>query len=108
MPPNTGGGHPPGGGGHGSTGRRPVLTLADRLLATLLHYRHGLPQVAIARLFSITPETIKRRIRGIRQFLATAEHAVHPAADRLATLDDLYKLAAAAGITRPPEIKTAS
>ena len=30
------------------TGRRPVLTLADRLLAAILHYRLALPQVAIA------------------------------------------------------------
>ena len=35
------------------TGRRPVLTLADRLLATTLHQRLALPQVAIAVLFSI-------------------------------------------------------
>jgi len=39
------------------TGRRPVLTLADRLLATALHQRLGLPQVAIAVLFAVRPET---------------------------------------------------
>ncbi|MFF4762539.1 hypothetical protein [Streptomyces sp. NPDC001292] len=32
----------------GTTGRRPMLTLADRLLATVLHYRLALPQVAVA------------------------------------------------------------
>ena len=48
------------------TGRRPVLTLADRLLATLLHHRLALPQAAIAPLFSVRPETINKRIRDIR------------------------------------------
>ncbi|MFJ7496884.1 transposase family protein [Streptomyces sp. NPDC097727] len=57
-------------GGPPGTGRRSVLTLADRLLATLLHYRLGLPQVAIARLFTVMPFKINRRIRDIRQLLA--------------------------------------
>ncbi len=35
------------------TGRRPVLTLADRLLAAILHYRLALPQVTIAALFRV-------------------------------------------------------
>ena len=39
------------------TGRRPALTLADRLLAAILHYRLALPQVAIAALFGVRPET---------------------------------------------------
>ncbi|WP_196218142.1 ISAzo13-like element transposase-related protein, partial [Streptomyces blattellae] len=90
------------------TGRRPLLTLADRLLATLLHQRLGLPQVAIARLFTVTPETINRRIRDIRQLLDTAGHVIHPADDRLTTLEDLYALASAAEITHPPNVKTAS
>jgi hypothetical protein len=38
-------------------GRRPVLTLAGRLLATILHHRHGLPKVAIASLLGVRPET---------------------------------------------------
>jgi len=77
-------------------GRRLVLALADRLLATVFHQRLGLPQVAIAALLSVRPETINKRIRDIRQLL-----------HRLASLDDLYSLAAAEGITVPPEIKTA-
>jgi hypothetical protein len=88
-------------------GRRPVLTLADRLLATILHQRLGLPQVAIAALLSVRPETINKRIRDIRQLLDQAGHAIQPGPYRLASLNDLYSLAAAAGITVPPEIKTA-
>ena len=88
-------------------GRRPVLTLADRLLATFLHQRLALPQVAIAALFSVRPETINKRIRDIRQLLDQAGHAIQPGPHRLASLDDLYSLAAAGGTTVPPEIKTA-
>ena len=89
------------------TGRRPVLTLADRLLATTLHQRLALPQVAIAVLFSVRPETINKRIRDIRQLLDQAGHTIQPGPHRLASLDDLYSLATAAEITVPPEIKTA-
>jgi transposase len=88
------------------TGRRPILTLADRVLATLLHQRLGLPQVAIATLFQVTPQTINRRIRDIRQLLATAEHPIQPAQHQLATLEDLTALAADAGIDAPVPTRT--
>jgi transposase len=88
-------------------GRRPVLTLADRFLAAILHQRLALPQVAIAALFAVRPETINKRIRDIRQLLDQAEHAIQPGPHRLASLDDLYRLAAAEGIDIPSEIKTA-
>jgi hypothetical protein len=89
------------------TGRRPVLTLADRLLATVLHQRLALPQVAIAALLGVRPETVNKRIRDIRQLLDQAGHAVQPGPHRLASLDDLYKLARSTGIAIQPEIKTA-
>jgi len=89
------------------TGRRPVLTLADRLLATLLHHRLALPQTATATLFNVRPETINRHIREIRQLLNQAGHAIHPSPNRLATLDDLYSLATAEGLGVPTHIKTA-
>jgi hypothetical protein len=89
------------------TGRRPVLTLADRLLATLLHHRLALPQVAIAALFSVRAETINKRIRDIRQLLNQAGHIIQPSPHPLATLEDLSTLATAEGIITPPEIKTA-
>jgi Rhodopirellula transposase DDE domain len=89
-------------------GRRPDLTFADRLLATVLHDRHGLPQVKIAELLTVRPETISKRIRDIRQLLDTVGHAITPTDHRLATLEDLYSLTNTAGITHPAEIKTAS
>jgi Rhodopirellula transposase DDE domain len=88
-------------------GRRPVLTLADRLLATILHQRLALPQVAIAALFSVRPETINKRIRDIRQLLEQAGSAVQPGQHKLTSLDDLYRLGTEADITIQPEIKTA-
>jgi hypothetical protein len=87
-------------------GRRPVLTLADRLLATILHQRLALPQVAIAALFGVRPETINRRIRDIRQLLEQAGHTIQPGPHHLASLDNLSRLATAEGITISSEIKT--
>ena len=81
------------------TGRRPVLTLADRLLATTLHQRLALPQVA--GLLAVRPETINRRIRDIRQLLEQAGHAIQPGPHQLASLDALYSLATAKGIVIP-------
>ncbi|MGO4751495.1 ISAzo13 family transposase, partial [Streptomyces sp. 2MCAF27] len=64
--------------------------------------------VTVARLFGVTPETINRRIRDIRQLLGMAGHIIHPADHQLTTLDHLYDHANAVGITVPPKIKTAS
>ncbi len=89
------------------TGRRPVLTLADRLLATILHYRLGLQQVAVAALFGVRPETVNKRIRDTRQLLDQAGHAIQPGPHRLASLDDLYQLATSTSIIIQPQIKTA-
>jgi hypothetical protein len=84
------------------TGRRAVLTLAGRLLVTVLHQRLALPQVAIAALFGVRPETVNKRIRDIRQLLDQAGPAVQPGPHRLAILDDLYKLARSTGIAIHP------
>jgi Helix-turn-helix of DDE superfamily endonuclease len=89
------------------TGRRPVLTLADRLLATLLHHRLALPQTAIAALFNVRPETINRHIRQTRQLLQQAEYTIQPAPHQLTTLNDLHSLATAQGVTVPTDVKTA-
>jgi hypothetical protein len=89
------------------TGRRPVLTLADRLLATVLHHHHALPQTTIATLFNVRPETINRHIRQTRQLLHQTEHTIQPGPHRLTTLNDLYNLATAEGITTSPQTKSA-
>ena len=89
-------------------GRRPALTLADRLLATVLHHRHALPQITVAALFRVRPETINRRIRDTRDLLDQTGHTIEPAPQPLATLDDLYDLARTAGVTIPTRTTTAS
>jgi hypothetical protein len=89
------------------TGRRPVLTLADRLLATVLHQRLALPQVAIAALFRVRPETVSLRIRDIRQLLDQAGHTIQPGPHQLASLHALHSLATAQGIVIPSKTKTA-
>jgi len=72
-----------------------------------LHQRLAPPEVTIAALFSVRPETISKRIRDIRQFLDQAGHVIQPSPHRLASLDDLTSFASAQGITAPPEVKTA-
>src|SRR5262249_46445795 len=85
----------------------PVLTLADRLLPIILHHRLHLPQVTIAALFSVRPETINKRIRDIRQLLDQAGQTIQPGPHHLTSPEDLCKLAAEEGIEIPPEVKTA-
>jgi len=89
------------------TGRRPILTLADRLMAVILHQHHDLPQIAIAKLFGVRPETLNRRIRDTRELLKTAGHTITPAEHRLTTLDELHVLAATNDTTTTIEIKQA-
>jgi hypothetical protein len=89
-------------------GRRPTVTLADRLLATVLHHRLALPQIAIAELLSVRPETINRHIRDSQHLLQQVGHTIQPAEQPLATLEDLYELASTAGISIPTRTTTAS
>jgi hypothetical protein len=82
-------------------GGRPKITLAGKLLATILHDRHGLPCKAIAALFGIRHEHVSRHAGDIRRLLRQIGHAIEPSPHKLATLDDLYRHATAAGITIP-------
>jgi transposase len=88
-------------------GRRPQITLTSKLLAVILHDRHDLPRNAIAALYQIRPEDLSRHTSGIRRLLRQTGNTIQPAPAKLATLDDLYHHAAAAGITIPAKIKTA-
>ena len=89
-------------------GRRPALTLADRLLATVLHHRLALPQVTVAALFSVRPETINRHIRDTQRLLAQAGHSIQPTEHPLIALDDLHDLLTTAGVVLPARTTTAS
>ncbi|MGW6674457.1 ISAzo13 family transposase, partial [Streptomyces vinaceus] len=65
------------------TGRRPGLTLADRLPATLLYERHRLPQVAIAPLSTVVPQSLNRAISQTRHLLNEVSHTITPAETQL-------------------------
>jgi transposase len=88
-------------------GRRPRLTLADRLLATVLDQRFSMPQPAIADLFGVKRMTINNAVRETRQLLTQIRHAIQPAGTQLATLADLADHAARAGLDLTEEIKVA-
>ena len=88
-------------------GRRPRLTLTAKLLAAILHDRHDLPRRTIAALLGVRHELISRYTSDIRRLLRQIGHPIEPAPATLATLDDLYRHATAAGITIPGKIKPA-
>jgi transposase len=92
--------------GHGAGGLT-RHTLAAQLAAAILHHRHGLPQTAIATLFQTSPAAISRHIGDIRRLLAQTGNTIQPATEKLATLEALYRHAAAHGIHVPDKIKTA-
>jgi hypothetical protein len=92
--------------GHGH-GRRPRHTLPGKLMAAILHDRHGLPQKHIAVLYQTTPEVISRHIGDIRRLLAQAGNTIQPGPHKLATLDDLCRYATSHGIHVPATIKPA-
>jgi hypothetical protein len=90
------------------TGPRPRLTLADRLLATVLHQRFAMPQQVIGELFGVHRRTINTAVRGTRQLLDQVRRTIEPAGVRLDTLGDLADYAADAGLDLSDEIKPAS
>jgi hypothetical protein len=89
-------------------GPPPRMTLTGKLLAAILHDRHGLPHKTASLLFGIRHEQICRYAGDIRTLLRQAGHAIEPAGTSLTTLDDLRDYAAAHGITVPAKIKPAS
>jgi Rhodopirellula transposase DDE domain len=88
-------------------GRRPRHTLPGKLMAAILHDRHGLPQKAIAVLYQTTPEVISRHIGDIRRLLHQTGNTIQPSPHKLATLDDLYRYVTDHGIQLPAKIKPA-
>lgn len=84
-------------------GRPPILTLADRVLATVLHHRFNLPQTATGQLLGVAQTTINRAIRQTSQLLHQINHTVEPAPAPLTTLADIKAFITTAGITPPPQ-----
>ena len=77
---------------------RTALSIPDQLLATFLRQRHHMPATAIATLFNTSSQTIYNATRAISELLTTTGHPIHALPHKLATLDDLDKLASTAGI----------
>ena len=88
-------------------GSRPQLTLADRVLATLLHLHLSISCPLLAQLLGVNRTTISRAIRDTLPLLDQHPSAIpEPATARILTLADLRAYAAKA--TAPaPEIKSA-
>jgi transposase len=89
-------------------GPPPKLTLADRVLATLLHQHLALPYPLLAQLLGVNRTTISRAIQETRPLLNQHGLATPgtPAA-RLRTLADISAYAARQGIMPQPESKSA-
>jgi hypothetical protein len=83
------------------TGRRPSLTLPERLMITVLHHRLGLPQAVLADQFQVTLMTANRAIRQIRPLLDQTGHTITPARKRLHTAADLTAYAISTGAITP-------
>lgn len=83
----------------GGAGRKQRLVFTDRLVATLVHLRLGLPHAALAELFDVDRSTISAAIREVRPLLSSRGFAVPDRPGlRIRTLDDLFAYAGAEGV----------
>jgi Rhodopirellula transposase DDE domain len=83
------------------TGRKAVLTLADRAAITVLYQRFSPPQRTLAALFGITQQSTHNTIRLTRPLLAAIGYTPQPTGIRLATPADLIQHAIEVGATTP-------
>jgi hypothetical protein len=89
--------HADGLGAYPTRPARTALSMPDRLLATILRHRHGLPVTAIAALFGISETGIYQHTRTISALCKMAGHPIRALHRRPATLDDITTLATKAG-----------
>src|SRR5215469_1227048 len=89
------------------TGRKPVLTLQDRITITLLARRFTLPRPVLATLFQVSATSIGKVISQTQPLLTITGHHAEPASHPLRSLPELIQLAASAGVPIPEEIKSA-
>lgn len=90
-----------GGGRRRAAGAGPKqrLVFTDRLLATLVHLRLGLPHAALAELYGVNRSTVSGALHKVRPLLAARGFAVpdRPGV-RLRTLEDLFAYTDAEGV----------
>ncbi len=88
-------------------GSPPKLTLTTQLTATLARARLGLPLHVLAYLLGVHPATLSTAIKHTSDLLARHDIAIPARTASLATLHDLHRYAATAGITIPgPPVST--
>ncbi|MCX4904769.1 ISAzo13 family transposase [Streptomyces sp. NBC_00878] len=86
-------------------GRRAKLDLADRVLATVLQQHLALPPTVLARLFTVSKDTIREATGEIRHLMDQHGHTHGPAAAHLTTLTGLFVYAATHGAALIPQAK---
>ena len=86
-------------------GRKAKLDLTDRVLATVLQQHLALPPTVLARLFSVSKDTIREATGEIRHLMDQHGHTHGPAAAHLTTLTGLLVYAAAHGAAVAPQAK---
>jgi transposase len=88
-------------------GRKAKLDLTNRVLATVLQQRLALPPSVLARLFTVSKDTIRHATNETRQLMDQHGHTPQPTAARLSTLAGLLVYAATHGVPLTAEIKPA-
>ncbi|WP_411146301.1 ISAzo13 family transposase [Streptomyces sp. x-80] len=78
-------------------GRKAKLDLTDRVLATVLHQHLALPPTVLARLFTVSKDTIREATGEIRRLMDQHGHTPAPAVAHLTTLTGLHVYATAHG-----------
>lgn len=71
----------------------------------MLRQRLGLSPTVLARLFTVSKDTIRQATGESRQLMDQHGHTLTPAAAHLSTLAGLFVYAAAHGVTLTPQTK---
>jgi hypothetical protein len=86
------------------TGRKALLTLADRAAITLLYQRFSPPQRTLAALFGITQQTVYKVIHQTRPLLAVIGYTPEPVRVRLKSPAEFVQHATDIGALTPDEV----
>ncbi|XLX13092.1 transposase family protein [Streptomyces flavusporus] len=73
------------------TGRKPTLTPADQILATILYLRKLAPQELLGQLFNTTAMTISRAVKDVRPLLESHGARIPASTARFRTPADVAR-----------------
>ena len=88
-------------------GHPAAMTLAGKILVTIMRQRLAVPRPVLADLFGVSPNTIATAERQIKPLLLRAGHSIEPAVTPFTTLASLTEYASSNGITLTPKTKPA-